>query len=59
MTEEILTRLTKEVPVVADLRGARETLWRNPGLVPFAEAKKALPLKMVQIRDFVKEANLN
>lgn len=51
MTEETLTRLTKEVPVVADLRAAQETVWCNPGLLPFEKAKESLPLTMADIDD--------
>ena len=51
MTEEILARLTKEVPVVADLRAAQETVWCNPGLLPFEKAKESLPLTMADIND--------
>ena len=49
MTEETLTRLTRDVPVLADLRAAKETVWRNPGLRPYGEAKGDLPLTLADI----------
>ena len=46
-----LKELMALAPVVADLAEAKEVCWINPGKVPFAEAKNALPFGPEDIAD--------
>lgn len=52
-----LDQLISRAPVVADIHAKRETIWENPKIRPFAEAKANLPLTEADIDDA--EARLN
>ena len=46
-----LAELVQRDPVIADLAAGRETVWRNPALLPTGEAMASLPLTPADIDD--------
>jgi len=46
-----LQQLIARAPVVADVAAGRETVWENPKVRPFAEARERLPLTEADLAD--------
>ena len=50
-TQTAIDELCERVPVVKDIAGQKETVWINPGRLPFAAAMQGSPLTMADVED--------